>query len=81
MFRPERFQRWDSSPLASFRTEEGDYYEDHRCAGEWITIELMKTSVRLLTKGMRYDVPNQDLRIVMSRRPALPASRFVINNL
>jgi fatty-acid peroxygenase len=59
----------------------GDYYEDHRCAGEWITIELMKTSVRLLTKGMRYDVPSQDLRIVMSRRPALPASRFVINNV
>jgi hypothetical protein len=32
--------------------------------------------VRPLTKEMRYDVPDQDLRIVMSRMPPIPFSRL-----
>jgi fatty-acid peroxygenase len=49
MFRPERFEHWDRSPFNFIPQRGGDYYEGHRCAGEWITIELMKTAVRLLT--------------------------------
>ena len=49
-------------------------------SGEWITIELMKRVMRLLTAAMRYDLPEQDLRIDLARMPALPASRFVITN-
>jgi fatty-acid peroxygenase len=81
MFRPERFEHWDRSPFNFIPQRGGDYYEGHRCAGEWITIELMKTTVRLLTTEMRYDVPDQDLRIIMSRMPAIPVSRFVIKNV
>jgi fatty-acid peroxygenase len=53
----------------------------HRCPGEWITIELMKTAVRLLISAMRCTVPAQDLTVDLSRMPAIPASRFLIINV
>jgi fatty-acid peroxygenase len=59
----------------------GDYSNGHRCAGEWITVELVKTAVRLLTTNMRYKVPKQNLRIGLSRMPAIPESRFVIKTV
>lgn len=59
----------------------GDYGADHRCAGEWITIELMKVAADMLGRQMRYDVPDQDLRIDFARLPALPRSRSVIRNV
>lgn len=74
MFRPERFSHWEGSAFTFITQGGGDHYSDHRCAGEWITIALMKTAVRLLTTAMRYDVPEQDLRIELSRIPAIPAT-------
>jgi hypothetical protein len=40
-FLPERFRQWDKIPFNFIRQGEGDHYGNHRCAGEWITIELM----------------------------------------
>ncbi len=38
--------------------------------------------MRLLTEAAHYEVPEpQDLRIELSRMPAIPKSRFVITNL
>ena len=79
-FRPERFHHWDGSPFAFIPQGGGDHYRDHRCAGEWITIELMKVALSFLTRSMTYDVPEQDLRISLSGMPAIPNSRFVISN-
>lgn len=80
-FRPERFR--DRAPgmydLVSHGA--GDRRVTHRCPGEWMTVEVMKTVVRLLVREMRYDLPEQDLRIDLSRIPALPESRFVIANV
>ena len=80
-FRPDRFRQWNGSPFNLVPQGGGDFDHGHRCAGEWITIALMKTAVRLLTTGMRYDVPEQDLRIDLSRMPAQPESRFMIRNV
>ena len=55
--------------------------DGHRCAGEWITIELMKVALKMLTQAMRYTVPEQDLSIDLSQMPALPQSRFIINEV
>ena len=41
----------------------------------------MKLAVRLLASRMSYSVPRQDLRVRLSRMPALPKSRFVIRNV
>lgn len=59
----------------------GDHETGHRCAGEWLTIELTKRAVRLLTGAMTYEVPPQDLRIDLSRMPAIPRSRFVVRRV
>jgi fatty-acid peroxygenase len=61
-FQPERFRGRDASPFSLIPQGGGDHYANHRCAGEWVTIELMKRAVVLLTGAMRYDVPAQDLR-------------------
>ena len=81
MFRPERFRHWDGSAFNFIPQGGGDFHTGHRCPGEWISIELVKTAVRMLTEEMRYEVPEQDLSIDLSRMPAIPASRFVIRNV
>jgi fatty-acid peroxygenase len=80
-FRPERFRRRDINPWNFIPQGGGDHYENHRCAGEWITIELMKVAVRHLCRSMTYEVPMQNLQIRFSRIPAIPESRFVIANV
>ena len=80
-FRPDRFRRWDGSPFNFIPQGGGDFHTGHRCPGEWITIELLKRAVRLLVTAMSYDVPPQDLRIDLSRMPAIPNSGFAIANV
>ncbi|MFE0593649.1 cytochrome P450 [Micromonospora echinospora] len=80
-FRPERFADWPGDAYALVPQGGGDHWTGHRCAGEWLTIELMKQAVTLLTSAMRYDVPTQDLTLSLRRIPALPASRFVLDGV
>ncbi|GIJ20980.1 cytochrome P450 [Micromonospora lutea] len=77
-FRPERFAGWRGDPFALVPQGGGGHLTGHRCAGEWITIELMKRAVTVLTDVIRYDVPPQDLAVDLSRMPALPGSGFVV---
>lgn len=81
VFRPERFRGWVGNAFQLIPQGGGDHLTGHRCPGEWPTIALMKRVVHLLTTAMRYDVPEQDLRIDLSRMPAVPESRFVISNV
>jgi fatty-acid peroxygenase len=80
-FRPERFRKWSGSAFNFIPQGGGNHYRNHRCPGEWITIELMKDAVEFLAESIAYDIPPQDLRISMSRMPAIPRSRFVISNV
>ena len=80
-FRPERFRKWSGSAFNFIPQGGGNHYRNHRCPGEWITIELMKDAVEFLAESVAYDIPPQDLRISMSRMPAIPRSRFVISNV
>ena len=56
----------------------GDYLTGHRCPGEAMTVDLVKSALHLLASEVVYTVPRQDLSIDLSRMPALPASRFQI---
>jgi len=78
-FRPERFDHWDGSAFNFIPQGGGDYDINHRCPGEWITIELMKQAVSLLTTTVQYEeMPGQDLRVNLSRMPAMPKDPFTI---
>ncbi|HZD91297.1 MAG TPA: cytochrome P450 [Pseudolabrys sp.] len=78
-FRPERFLRWPGDAFTMIPQGGGDHLENHRCAGEWLTIAVMKSMLRVLTREIDYDVPGQDLSVDLSQLPALPKSGFVIS--
>ena len=79
-FEPERFVGWQGDPYTLIPQGGGDHDFNHRCAGEWLTIAVMKEAVNVLAK-MTYDVPPQDLTVDLSQMPARPESRFVIDRV
>ena len=80
-FLPERFCQWNESRFNFIPQGGGDYWSNHRCPGEWITIELMKVTLNFLTQSLKYDVPEQNLEISLSRMPTIPKSGFVISQI
>ena len=81
VFDPERFRDWNGSRFNLIPQGGGDYYINHRCPGEWITIALMKVTLNFLTQSLKYDVPKQNLEISLSKMPTIPKSGFVISNI
>ena len=77
-FRPERCMARSIDAYDLIPQGGGDHREHHRCAGEWVTIELMKVSLGMLVSGMQYTVPEQDLSVDLGRMPAQPRSGFRI---
>ncbi|GAB6499027.1 MULTISPECIES: cytochrome P450 [Bacillaceae] len=81
MFSPDRFAKWEGSPFSFIPQGGGDYFMGHRCAGEWVTIEVMKVSLDYLANRMEYEVPNQDLSYSMVSMPSIPHSKVVLKNV
>jgi fatty-acid peroxygenase len=80
-FQPERFIGWQQSPYALIPQGGGDVFANHRCAGEWITVELMRQAVRIFSQQLSYNVVPADLSIQLQRMPALPAQPFIISQV
>lgn len=68
----------EPDPLAFAPHGGGDPATGHRCAGERVTVELLKGAVRVLA-GLRYDLPEHGLRYPLGRMPTRPRSGFIIN--
>jgi fatty-acid peroxygenase len=82
VFDPLRFRDRPPDPYAFIPHGPGDPHRHHRCAGERMALELMKTAAHVLTAEMTYEVtPGQDLSIDCSRLPALPRSGFLISDV
>lgn len=81
VFRPDRFRERKVGPYDLVSHGAGDRRVTHRCPGEWITVELMKTIVRLMVREMNYGVPPQDMEINLGRIPALPNSGFLMDKI
>ncbi|GEL76235.1 cytochrome P450 [Tenuibacillus multivorans] len=81
LFYPERFDNWDGSGFDLIPQGGGDYYKNHRCPGEQVTIKVMEESIKFFVNDITYDVPNQDLGISLRRMPTLPRSGFIITNV
>lgn len=80
-FRPQRFDGWPGDPYTLVPQGGGEHSRDHRCPGEWATIDLLVQAHHFLTRRMRYDVPAQDLRVRLSRIPAQPESGFLVRDV
>lgn len=80
-FIPERFRDWKQNKFNFIPQGGGDQYSGHRCAGEWVTIQSIQIAVKFLSRNIRYQVPEQDLKIDLSRMPTAPNSHFVIQKV
>jgi len=82
VFDPLRFRGRPPDPYAFVPQGPGDPHRHHRCAGERMALELLKTAAQVLTADLSYDVPaEQNLMIDWSRLPALPHSRFLMSRV
>ncbi|WP_449354750.1 cytochrome P450 [Virgibacillus natechei] len=81
LFQPERFLTWDKSPFDFIPQGGGDFTIGHRCAGEWVTIEILKESLDVLVNKLDYEVPEQDLSFSMNDMPSLPESKVIVRNV
>ncbi len=80
-FYPERFLDWDGSPFDLIPQGGGDYYTNHRCAGEWMTIIIMEETMKYFAGKITYDVPEQDLTVDLNSIPGYIKSGFIIENV
>lgn len=80
-FWPERFSQWQENAFDFIPQGGGNYNENHRCAGEWLTIKLMEQVLNFLVNELEYDVPPQNLEVKLSRFPTLPESGFVMEKV
>ena len=80
-FDPNRFAQWEGSPFSFIPQGGGDYSMGHRCAGEWVTIEVMKVCLDYLANRFRFEVPNQDLSYSIVRMPSIPHSKVILKNI
>lgn len=80
-FRPARFESHLPGPFEFVPQGGGDHLTGHRCPGEWIVLEVMDRSFEVLTRTIRYEVPQQDLSLDFGRLPALPRSGFIMRGV
>lgn len=80
-FRPERFRDWDGSAYDYVPQGGGDHRTGHRCPGEWITIAIMRSTLRILLREADYDLADQDLTVSHRRMPTGPASGLVLRDV
>lgn len=80
-FNPERFKEWKDDLFDFIPQGGGNSATGHRCPGEGITVEVMKTSLDFLVNKIQYEVPEQDLSYSLGRMPTLPKNEFVIRNV
>lgn len=78
-FWPDRFIEAESDQFNLIPQGGGEASTHHRCAGESVTIEIMKLAIELLIERMDYTIPEQDLRLSYKQMPTLPNSGFVMH--
>ncbi|HLS59972.1 MAG TPA: cytochrome P450 [Virgibacillus sp.] len=81
LFVPERFMNWEENPYSFIPQGGGDYLLGHRCAGEWVTIEIMKVSLHFLANRITYHIPDQDLSFSLVNMPSKPRSNIIMQNI
>lgn len=81
VFRPERFDKRESSGFDLVAQGGGDHHANHRCPGESSTVDLLVSALKLFAGAIAYTVPPQDLSINLRRMPTLPASGMVIERV
>lgn len=80
-FNPDRFENWDGSPFDLIPQGGGDFYTNHRCAGEWMTIIIMEETIKYFATKIDFDAPVQDLSVKLDQFPGKVTSGPVIHRV
>ncbi|GAA0286878.1 fatty-acid peroxygenase [Gracilibacillus halotolerans] len=80
-FNPERFMNWDKNLFAFIPQGGGQVDKGHRCPGEQMTVEILKTTLDFFVNDIRYTLPEQDLSYSMNDIPSLPVSNLLIHHV
>lgn len=80
-FNPDRFKGWTESPFTFIPQGGGDVDFGHRCAGEHVTIAIMRETIDVFLNRYRYEVPSQDLSYSFVDLPSLPKSGLVLERV
>ncbi|WP_138859972.1 MULTISPECIES: cytochrome P450 [Exiguobacterium] len=80
-FNPDRFKGWTESPFTFIPQGGGDVDFGHRCAGEHVTIAIMRETIDVFLNRYRYEVPSQDLSYSFVDLPSLPKSGLVLKQV
>ncbi|PIC70520.1 cytochrome P450 [Sporosarcina sp. P16b] len=81
VFNPMRFKEEPITPYNLIPQGGGEFVLNHRCAGEWATIEVMKVSLDYFANRMTFDVPKQDLSYSLVDIPSIPKSKIILKNV
>ncbi|QDP39004.1 cytochrome P450 [Radiobacillus deserti] len=81
VFNPDRFRDWDGNLFTFIPQGGGDPKKTHRCPGEGVVGEVIKSTVDFLVNKIDFDVPKQNLEFSYVRMPTLPESGFIMENI
>lgn len=76
-FNPDRFADHNITPYNFIPQGGGDFDRNHRCAGEWLTLTILRQTLDFFLTRINYTLPPQDLSVDIQRMPALPRSRVI----
>lgn len=80
-FIPERFALRGPKPFDFLAQGGGDPETGHRCPGEYITIESLKTFLQFFCQELEFELPKQDMTYAFSRMPTAPKDGIIIGNI
>ncbi|SIS49146.1 cytochrome P450 [Salimicrobium flavidum] len=80
-FNPDRFRDWNGGLFDLIPQGGGDYEKNHRCPGEWATLEILKASFQYMSRHLSYQLPKQDLGYSLTKMPAVPKSGFLMKKV
>lgn len=77
-FIPERFANWEQTPFSFVPQGGGSHDFGHRCAGEFVTMEMLKSTMNILINDITYNVPKQNFELDFNHIPTIPKDGFTI---
>ncbi|WP_080876054.1 cytochrome P450 [Oceanobacillus timonensis] len=80
-FQPQRFQGWKESPFNFIPQGGGEFDIGHRCAGEWMTMDVLKTTLDFFVNHLSFEFTEQDLSYEMDDIPPITKSGVMIRGL
>ncbi|WP_218355130.1 cytochrome P450 [Alteromonas lipotrueiana] len=80
LFSPQRFANAQDNTYRLIPQGGGEHYRNHRCPGEWVTIEQMKIATEALL-NCEYEVTGQNLDMDMKTLPARPSNKFLLKQV